>query len=172
MPVSQAAKLLGWLGAPEGASDAELADRVAALAELPAPQEPSSRRLLVLFVEAVSEVLATERYQTAVDTAVFADGRNGVLQRNANCAMWVAAAVDLGRGRRIVSPALCDFATRSAVRAHDAGPNPPGGPVPPPAHDMAYGVALAALRRCGGFAVQRCIPTELSPLAIRSSTLP
>jgi hypothetical protein len=121
MPVSRSAELLGWLRVPKGASDAELADRVAALAELPVPQEPASRRLLVLFVEAVTEVLATERYQTAVDTAVFADGCIGVLQRNASRAMWEAAALDLGRGRRIVSPALFDFATRIAVRAHDAG---------------------------------------------------
>jgi hypothetical protein len=120
MQGSRSAELLGWLGTRFDASDAELADRVAALAGLPAPHDRPSRRLLVLFVEAVSEVLATERYQTAVDTARFANACIGMLERNANRAMWEAAALDLGRGRRIVSPALFDLATRVAVRAHDA----------------------------------------------------
>jgi hypothetical protein len=118
---ARSTELLGWLGASSAASDRQLADRVAALAELPAPQEPSSRRLLVLFVDAVSEVLGTERYQTAVDTAVFANACIGKLESNACGALWDAAALDLGRGRRIVSPALFALATRIAVRAHDAG---------------------------------------------------
>ena len=62
---------VGWLECRKAPATPNLPTASAALAELPVPQEPASRRLLVLFVEAVTEVLATERYQTAVDTAVF-----------------------------------------------------------------------------------------------------
>jgi hypothetical protein len=121
MPVSRSAELLRWLGVPEGAGDAELANRVAMLAGLPAPRQASGRELLTMFVDAVSEVLANERYQTAVDTALFADASTGVLTRTASRDLWQAANDDLAPDQRDVSPKLLGLATRIAVRAHDDG---------------------------------------------------
>ena len=119
MPVS--ADLRRWLGAPEGAGDTALANRVAVLAGLPAPRQSSGKELLVMFVAAVSEVLADERYQTAVDTAAFADASTGVLARTASRDLWQAANDDLAPEQRDVSPKLLGLAARIAVRAHDDG---------------------------------------------------
>lgn len=120
-PVPRSADLLRLLGAPEVAGDAELANRVAVLAGLPAPRQAASRQLLAMFVDAVSEILADERYQTAVDTAAFADASTGILARTAGRELWLAANDDLAPEQQDVSPKLLDLATRIAVRAHDDG---------------------------------------------------
>jgi hypothetical protein len=109
------------MGVPEGAGDAELANRVAMLAGLSVPRQASGRQLLTMFVDAVSEVLANERYQTAVDTALFADASTGVLSRTAGRDLWQAGNDDLAPDQRDVSPKLLELAGRIAVRAHDDG---------------------------------------------------